>query len=417
MPKKSKINEKQFINLWEAGKTHSDIATAFGVSERTSQRFARKLKAEGRIEDRVVDVATNLAKQKQRLQDINRIERKAFRNNARLENAVREIYDEFIEVLEKHRLPKSATKRKKIKRNTKATGLIQITDTHFNELINMSFNKYDFPIAAKRLQKFVTEAAEFLKFKGVTDVCVAFTGDLMNSDRRTDEKLAQATNRAKALFLSISILEQAIMQLNEDFNVSVASVIGNESRIQDEIGWLDETASDNYDYIIHNCLEVLFRDSDIKFFVGGKDGCLGSPTEQVVEVSGQNVLLLHGNQVKRSNRESTIQSIVGKWSRHGINIDFVIDGHLHSARIGDNEARAASLSGGNTYSNDGLQLYSRASQNVHVFYGDGNRDSLKIDLQEYNGYDGYNIQRELEAYNCKSLDKAKKKTTVVKLVV
>jgi len=136
----------------------------------------------------------------------------------------------------------------------------------------------------------------------------------------------------------------------------------------------------------------------------------GNLLEQIVEVSGQNVLLLHGNQLKASSMEQSIQKIKGKYTSQKTNIDFVLSGHLHSARIGDVYARGSSLVGANAYSDSALQLESRASQNLHVFYTNGNRDSLKIDLQVTDDIEGYNIVKELEAYNAKSLSKAKKKT-------
>lgn len=123
---------------------------------------------------------------------------------------------------------------------------------------------------------------------GITNVLLAMSGDLLNSDRRLDELLSMATNRAKATFLAVDILQQVILDLNSNFNVSTCMVTGNESRVKQEWGWSKSLASDNYDYTIFKTLEYIFRDTDINFIDG-------DPTEMVVEVAGQNLLILHGN--------------------------------------------------------------------------------------------------------------------------
>ena len=229
------------------------------------------------------------------------------------------------------------------------------------------------------------------------------TGDLLNSDRRLDELLAQATNRSKATFIAVRLIELMLLDLNEDFNVTVVSVTGNESRVGKDVAWNDIVATDNYDFTIFNILEYLFRGSKGIQFIKNAD-----PLEQVVKVNGKNILLIHGNQRRfKPNPEAGVQSIKGKYAARGIIINFIIFGHLHSALIGDMYARGSSLVGANEYSDRGLQLNSRASQNIHIVYSRDRIDSIKIDLQDVTGVEGYDIKRELEAYKAKSSDKEK----------
>jgi hypothetical protein len=363
------------------------------------------------LEEEVVRFNVKLAKQKQRFQDSNRVERKAFREHARVENAVTELNKELIEVLKANALD-DFTISHSIGDN-QAAGIIHITDTHLNELVELAVNRYDFTIASKRLQKLVDKAKLYFKAAGVKNVLVAFTGDLINSDRRLDELLSEATNRSKALFLAVQIFEQVIVDLNQDFNVAIASVTGNESRIPKHIGWADAVATDNYDFSIYNMLKYLFRDCEGVDFIDGADA-----TEMVVNVGGQNVLLMHGNQKGLGAKtESAVQSIIGKWSAKGIQIDFTIFGHLHSAKIGDSYARSGSPVGANAYSENGLQLMSRASQNIHLLFETGSRDSIKVDLQNYEGYNGYEINNSLESYNAKSASKLSQGVTIFKVTI
>ena len=87
-----------------------------------------------------------LAKQKQSAQDLNRIERKAFREHVRVENAVSRYAEELKKLFEKHSLSELTIKHRS---SNKAVGVIQFSDVHFNELVEMEHNRYDFTVASK----------------------------------------------------------------------------------------------------------------------------------------------------------------------------------------------------------------------------------------------------------------------------
>jgi len=338
-----------------------------------------------------------LAKQKQRFEDSNRIERKSFRDYARIDNSVSDYNQELIKLLEKYNLAEFTIEHNAY--NDMAAGIIHFTDPHFNELVNLAINKYDFTVASKRCQLLVEEARLYFKAKCIHNVLFAMTGDLLNSDRRLDELLSQATNRSKATFLATRLIELMLFDLNKDFNLTVANVTGNESRVQKDIAWGDMIVTDNYDFTIFNILEYLFRGSKGIQFIKN-----GDPAEQVIKVGKKNILLIHGHQFK-GNVYTAIQNIQGKYSARGIQIDFVICGHLHSALISDTFARGSSLVGANEYSDRGLGFTSRASQNIHIIFSNDRIDSIKIDLQDTTGIKGYNIEGEIKSYEAKPSEK------------
>ena len=350
-----------------------------------------------------------LAKRTQRFQDSNRIERKAFREYSRIDNAVAEYNQELIKVLGKYNLAEFTLKHKNCQ--NEAAGIFHLTDPHFNELVNLAINKYDFTVASKRCKLFVEEAREYFKLKNVKNVLFAMTGDLLNSDRRLDELLAQATNRSKATFLAVRLIELMILDLNKDFNLTVANVTGNESRVAKDIAWNDIMATDNYDFTIFNVLNYIFKGSPGITFINDDD-----PMEQIVRVGNKNILLIHGHQIK-GKTEKAVQGIKGKYAAKGITIHFIIFGHLHSARLGDVYARGSSIVGANEYSERGLQLTSRASQNIHIVYSSNRIDSIKIDLQHTEHIEGYNIETEIEAYNAKSADRIRAKKTIFEVII
>ena len=146
----------------------------------------------------------------------------------------------------------------------------------------------------------VKRYAEFYK---VDNILIAITGDLMNSDRRLDEKLAISSNRAKATFLGVHLLKHFIVDIGRNKNVSVACVTGNESRVAQELGWVDIVASDNYDFTIFEILKLLLPDVE---FISG------NPNELVIKVAGQNVLMMHGHQLGKMD-STRIAKVISKF--------------------------------------------------------------------------------------------------------
>ena len=351
----------------------------------------------------IVEYNVRLAKQKQKLQDLNRISNKSFREDSRLENALVEYNKKLIKLLEKESVE---VKLKKQKHTSEAAIVCQIADPHFNELVDLDSNKYDFNIASKRLQKYAHKVKQYAKFHKANKILIAITGDLLNSDRRLDEKLAQATNRAKATFLGVHLLKHFIMDLNEVSEVQVCCVTGNESRVNEEMGFIDIVASDNYDFTIFEMLRLLLPNIN---FIRGK------ALELVVEINGKNMLVIHGHQLGRMD-SNQVGKVISKYSAKGVIIDFIICGHLHETMIRDNIARSASLVGSNAYSENALNLSGTAAQNIYCFTNDGRHD-VRIDLQNTDLWEGYNINKELFAYNAKSVQKTHKKDTIFKIII
>jgi predicted phosphodiesterase len=409
MRSKYDIYKDEILELFDDGKGYAGISRYLidkyylEVSVDYLRKTIKELVRYWIADKDIVDYNIKLAKQKQRLQDLNRIERKSFREDSRFENALVEYNDALIKLLEKNSLE---VKLSKIKHETDSVIVCQIADTHFNELVSLDSNKYDFTIAAKRLQKYAHNVKKYAKFHKANKILIAITGDLLNSDRRLDEKLSMSTNRAKSTFLGVHLLKHFILDLNKVSEIQVCCVTGNESRVNEELGWVDIVASDNYDFTIFEMLRLLLP--NINFI-------RGNALEIVVEVNGKNMLVIHGHQLGRMDTNQ-ISKLISKYSAKGVIIDFVICGHLHSTMIQDNLARSASLVGSNAYSENALNLTGTAAQNIYCFTSDGRHD-IRIDLQETDQWKGYDINKELYSYNAKSADKTKKKETIFKIII
>lgn len=345
-----------------------------------------------------------LAKQLQEQRDRNRIANKSFREHARIENAI-EFYarelGEAASALADY-MPDYAVKSGPLDPEA-PVGVLHLSDNHFNELIDQADNAYDFEIAAKRLQKM----AKFVKLQGrafgIQKIVLCFGGDMLNSDRRLDELLHMATNRARATMLAVHILQQFVMDLREDFFIDCFGITGNEGRAKQELGWGDVAVTDNYDAQIYDILKMFLGKGDSGLRFNELQG-----NEQVFQVHQETFLLLHGHQVNATDQKK-VQAIIGQKSATlGQRITHVLCGHIHATCVGDYVSRNASLAGANAYSGQALQLASKAAQNFHIVDRSmgGSLFGMKVDLQNVEGVEGYHVIEELKAYNAKSHNKA-----------
>lgn len=397
----------------DEGRSQRWLADYYKVSKGTIQRaLDGSLVSTIDPDEEILRENVKLAKKAQRNQDLNRIERKAFREYARIENAVTEFAEKLSEVFDKNNLSDLTVVHPK--GSSGAVGVVHLSDLHFNEQVHLDSNIFNFEVAAKRIRKHVERAKQIFGAFGVDTVLVALTGDLLNSDRRLDELLENATNRSKAVFLAVDILQQAIIDLNQEFNVYVASITGNEGRVNKDLGWISDIASDNYDLVIHQTLKYLFRESESVTVLDIVD-----PLEKVVNIGNSNILLIHGHTgiANTSRAETEVSKIKARYAGQGIKIDYVIFGHIHSAYISDFFARSGGLPGSNAYSEKALNLQGKASQNLYIFHRDGSIDGYKCDLQNVDDYEAYKFDRKLEAYNSKMDTITRNDVVIHKIVV
>jgi hypothetical protein len=409
-----RLQENEFIER-NVIKLYDDYLQTFPENNPSRESYKKYVYAvykqlkNGNIDTDILSENVRLAKNLQKSIDLNRIKNKGFREYSRIENALEEYSKAILEEIKKYDLSKFTIKHEVT--DYKIGGLVNISDTHFNEYINIMGNFYDFTIAAKRLKKLAIQIKNYFKPFNIKCILLALTGDLLNSDRRLDEKLNEPLNRADASILSFFLLKQFILDLNQDFNITIASVSGNESRINDEFGYTDIVARDNYDFVIENFLKVQFMSCPGITFIDG------DAKEKIVSIAGQNILLLHGETLGKDTQKS-VQAKIGMYALKGIIINYAIYGHLHSCYVGDHSSRSSSLAGSNDYNEKALNLISRASQNIGIFFDNGSRDMIKVDLQHVDDIEGYEIIKDLEAYHSKSHMKASQgHKTIVEIII
>ena len=312
--------------------------------------------------------------------DINTYNNKTFRDYARSINALEQLNQDLLEnigELKPRVLHQKSSPKVNIPNNNDIL-MVQLSDLHFSEVVNEQFDRFDFTVLSKRLKKFANIVKQEQVLHNYKKIFIAITGDLINNDVIPAKLLNNSCNKAKAILLAVDILEQFILDIKSVCdNIVVAFTAGNESRIDVDYNPDSSLITNNCDFIVFNILEkILGNTENIKFIKGFAN-------ELIVNVNGNNILLTHGVAFSKGDIEKAIAELIGKYSIRGVNIRYVIFGHIHCQRNSSMFSRSGGIVGNNAYSDKTLNLMSRASQNIYIVSPDGSIHTMGIDLEEY----------------------------------
>jgi predicted phosphodiesterase len=379
--KKKTITKVQLRN--SIGAANGDIEVAAKMMFTSPEHMYESITAIGYTPEHFVIEM----REEQKRRDVSIATRKSSREFNRDLNLVEQLNKSLIEciglskfkvkrVAKTPRLPKSIT-------DEDNTLIVQISDTHFGEVIDLPNNKFDMKIASQAIAAHIKLSLLQAKSFKVSKVVLVLTGDLVNSWRRKDENMTNSDTLSSVILMATRILSGAIEELNLKYPVTVASIVGNESRFGDSCGSVDKIVSESFDFVIHNILELMFKDVDDVTFIP-----MGDPSECLLRVSEHNILLVHGHFIGKS-METGVTKLYAKYATRGISLDQVLSGHIHSAYISDNFSRSSGLPGSNSYSDITLGLMSKKSQNCYLVGKELGIIGIKNDLTHYENYQPY----------------------------
>lgn len=391
------------INLFEKGLTFREIAEALIPNSSNSKIEALRKHCQRQVreyytEEEILKENKTLANKLQRQSDINRIERKAFRDLSRQASLMEDFNSAFEAMLNSPNFKSKPVKTKAVKtKYPNSVLLLQLSDLHANCIVDVPTNKFDFDILSKRLEKLSKRIKYEGNIRGINKLFIACGGDWMSSDRRKDELLTLSTNNAIACIVTTQLIGMFLSDLLNHFKIELGGVTGNESRLDKDLGWSEMVATNNWDMVVYGMLKAKFQDETNISFNKMR------ANESVHEIKGKNFLIVHGQQLPNKLDQNAISKLVSKYATSKkINIHHTLIGHIHSAYISDTFSRNSSLIGSDSYSDQALSFTSRASQNLHIITDDG-LDSFKVDLQNHGDFKGYPISKLLKDYNIPTL--------------
>lgn len=327
-------------------------------------------------------------------------ERNLFNKQLRELSSLEELNREVIDCLKQLRpvvVPKS---NKKMTSNNDVL-ICSIGDWHLGEISGeFKDTGFDMEIASKRIEKYAQKVKQEILDKNINKVVILCGGDICNNVTLLSKRLLQTSNRAVTTIMAVVLLQHLI---NDIYNVCpniVFTGVGNNESRYDEDYFEDEYLITNCaDYVVYNMLELLFENIPTVKFLSGRN------CEKVVQVNGQNILLTHGVACGKGDVEKNVQQMISRYAVKGVDIRYVLLSHIHCTRNSNYFSRHGSLCSGNAYSNTTLNLQTRASQNILIVSKNGDIDTFGVDLENIDGFDGYDISNEVKKFNLRPRDK------------
>jgi hypothetical protein len=129
-----------------------------------------------------------LRKQLQNIRDCNNLLRAEQRHLYRFDDIMSKIHEAMQEISKSYteRFPVPTVDINNI---TNDVYIIQISDTHFNQVVDLNHNQYNLKTAKERLTKLFTKHLIELKRRNINNVIIAFTGDLVNLAKLKEQYL------------------------------------------------------------------------------------------------------------------------------------------------------------------------------------------------------------------------------------
>lgn len=330
------------------------------------------------VEDKELLLKSNqqLRKQVQAYQDKLRVLRAEDRKGFRVSDKVDYMLDKCLEIADAYPSKHiNATK----KPHSKCWAIAHLSDLHISKVVDLPHNTYNYEVAKSRLKNYFTTFKHECYHRGISDIVIAMTGDNFQLDRLREQSHTNEKVRAEALLDGFDIMVSVIDDLLEQgFNVSLAGINGNESRLltDEHQGNVDKLIKNNFDFLLFQMLKRKYT-NQCNFL----NDC--DTLEFMFEVNGKLFIIVHGDKLKHSQLDKEIDKVRLKWLQiTGKYSDHVLLGHVHQFLSTPTFTRASSLVGADEYAFNGLTIAeSDISQPMLIVTEHGDIFSFKVNCK------------------------------------
>lgn len=317
----AKIQEKMFIELYNAGKDDMELADLFGVSERTIQRYVLRLRKQGKIKYRK-DLASK-KKEKTRFKQEEVFEEvKVYIDNAK---TVLSKYNDIYRNI-KLKVHQDETKQKE-------DMALVWSDMHVGMINKNPLNgevTYNEKICEEELQALVKGVIRFQQLYkpsyNIETLYIFDAGDNITNDRIYEGQQAEITCGVGEQILKVfNYQSDFIKKMLEVFpKVKMIKVPGNHGRTTAR--YMSEDATSSFEYLLGQLLVERFKEnSRVEIIVP-------DTYRYTAQIQGHKYLLFHGNAIRGATLNSIERAAKDLATlAYKEFYDVMIIGHFHTA--------------------------------------------------------------------------------------
>jgi len=241
--------------------------------------------------------------------------------------------------------------------NTGKTGIAQVSDWHYGEIVDNFTNVYNTTIAADRIKRLTEKYIEFGKFHNISTLYVINLNDLVSGIIHLRLRLETRENIVDQVMQVAELFANMLYELSQHFKLEYYSTLDNHSRV--DPNKKDSLDLESFARIIDWYLIARFEGHNnvaINQNKLGADICS-------FDIEGYKFIGVHGDH----DSPQKVVSSLSMLTREFYNV--ILTGHLHHFNCDEQNETViianGSLVGSNNYSKQ-LRLTSKATQNLII---------------------------------------------------
>ena len=303
--------------------------------------------------ERLESLRDEIAKERIKLGDQNRVKKQYLRDEARFETLVNCLKDGLREIEPLEIAPCLLSVNKGL------TAVLQLSDWHVLKNIDNQFNVYNREICIERVNTIVRKAIEKSFIHNVTDLIIEINGDIIDGVIQVSARNGEEADVITQILFASELLANAINTLLPHYNsLKIITTFGNHGRV----------FADKKTGLTHENFEMLIPEY-LKLRLGGKVPIIKSYGMDFTsyEINGELICVAHG-------QSDTISSVITNFSKMYKRVPKEIHlGHTHAYKdINDCDVIVTvngSLVGADDYAIQ-LRKITKPSQNFIVYDGE-----------------------------------------------
>lgn len=317
----AKIQEKMFIELYNAGKDDMELADLFGVAERTIQRYVLRLRKQGKIKYRK-DLASK-KKEKTRFKHQEVFEEvKVYLDNAKV------VLANYNDIYNTVKLKTQWDKNKQKEDMALVWSDMHTGMTNKNPLSGeVTYNE---KIQEEELQALLKGVIRFQQLYkpsyNIETLYIFDAGDQITNDRIYEGQQAEITcGVGEQILKTFNYQSDFIKRMLEVFpKVKMIKVPGNHGRTTAR--YMSEDATSSFEYLLGQLLIERFKDNPrVEIVVPDR-------YRYTIEIRGHKYLLFHGNAIRGATLNSIERAAKDLATlAYKEFYDVMIIGHFHTA--------------------------------------------------------------------------------------
>ena len=208
-------------------------------------------------------------------------------------------------------------------KNTNKKMIVCLSDLHIGALIDNEFNTYNFEIATKRMEEYMSKVLHECESNGIREVYVMNLGDVIEHPYMHNLAYSCEFTLSEQIAMTSDLIIKFLIGLSEKVEVTVAGIAGNHDRLNE-----NKNANLDGDHAVkgvNKAIQSFIQNAKAKRIKYEQ----ALDYEHSIELNGRKFKFIHGD----LDGINDLNILAKHSSLDGIDYDMIIMGHYHHFKL------------------------------------------------------------------------------------